>query len=388
MDAKQITADVVIAGGSLVGALTGVMLARQRPDWQVVVCEPRLEGPPNDKRIIALAAASAARLQRLDVLGELTDATPIRHIHISDKGYLGATEIHAEQEQVDALGYVVSAAELVNRFYLACQQLDNVTWLAGESVEQLHHETDKVQVETVSGAVIDTQLVIGADGQNSKIRSLCQLPWQVEDYQQIGCISTVKLDRDLQGWAYERFTEFGPMALLPMANQQASLVWTFNPEQAETAKQWSSAEFLTRCQRAFGYRAGRLTARSEPVFYPLQLKKALRSTYHRTVIIGNASHALHPIAGQGFNLGLRDVECLVQVLTEAVDPGTFAVLDAYQQSRTRDYDAIINLTDGLVRGFSNNNRLMVVPRNLALMTLQHCAPLRSRFARLTMGMKS
>ena len=103
---------------------------------------------------------------------------------------------------------------------------------------------------------------------------------------------------------------------------------------------------MTRCQRAFGYRAGRLTARSEPVFYPLQLKKALRSTYHRTVIIGNASHALHPIAGQGFNLGLREVEWLVQELSAALDPGTFAVLDAYQQSRM-DYDAIINLTDGL-----------------------------------------
>lgn len=388
MDAKQLTADVVIAGGSLVGALTGVMLARQRPDWRIAVCEPRLEGPPNDKRIIALAAASAARLQRLGVLGELSDATAIRHIHISDKGYLGATEIHAEQEHVDALGYVVSAAELVNRFYVACQRLDNVTWLAGESVEALHHDIDKVRVETANGLQIETRLVIGADGQNSKIRTLCRLPWQVEDYQQIGCISTVKLDRDLQGWAYERFTEWGPMALLPMSNQQASLVWTFNPEQADIAKQWSSSDFLRHCQQAFGYRAGRLVARSEPVFYPLQLKKALRSIYHRTVIIGNASHALHPIAGQGFNLGLRDVECLVQGLSAAVDPGAFAVLDDYQQSRTKDYNAIINLTDGLVRGFSSSNRLLVVPRNLALMTLQHCSPLRSRFARLTMGMKS
>ncbi|MGM0481799.1 MAG: 2-octaprenyl-6-methoxyphenyl hydroxylase [Pseudomonadota bacterium] len=382
MDAK-----VVIAGGGLVGALTALMLAEQHPDWSIVVIEPRAEGPPADQRIIALAAASVKRLQAMGVLNGQSQQTPIEHIHISDRGYLGAAELHASNENVDALGLVVPAAQLVDNLYRRCQLQSNISWLNSQRVQHIEQAVNSVTVTTADDTQIKAQLLVGADGQNSLVRESLRLPSTTEDYDQIGCTATLTLDRSLQGWAYERFTEHGPVALLPMANQQASLVWTFNGQQAEDAKNWHADYFLQACQKAFGYRAGVMTAVSERVFYPLKLRRATRNIHHRSVIIGNASHALHPIAGQGFNLGLRDVEALAAVLKTATDPGAFKGLSAYQQQRDKDYRAIISLTDLLVRGFSNRYPVMIAPRNLALMGLQHSGPVKSQFARLTMGMK-
>ncbi|PWW34862.1 2-octaprenyl-6-methoxyphenol hydroxylase /2-octaprenyl-3-methyl-6-methoxy-1,4-benzoquinol hydroxylase [Idiomarina loihiensis] len=387
MDEKPVTqADVVIAGGSLVGALTGLMLAQQRPDWRIVVCEPRAEGPPADKRIIALAAASAKRLQSLGALDGI-DTTPIKHIHISDRGFAGAAELHAEHEKVEALGRVVSASELVNNLYLSCQKQPNLNWLSGVRLELLEQQQDQVELTLDNTQKLQTKLLIGADGQNSLVREQLELKSDTYDYGQFGCIATLDMKQPLDGWAFERFTEAGPIALLPMQNSQASLVWSFTEKQREAAEQWSDTEFLHRCQQAFGYRAGLFTGVSKRVFYPLILRRAKRSTHHRSVIIGNASHALHPIAGQGFNLGLRDTEVLCEVLATTDDPGHFRVLQGYEQNRERDYQAIIKLTDGLVRGFSNHYLPTVVGRNSALMLLQHCSPLKSAFARLTMGMK-
>ena len=382
MDAK-----VVIAGGSLVGALTALMLAQQRPDWPIVVVEPRADGPPQDKRIIALAAASAKRLKQLGVLNEHITQTPIEHIHISDRGFIGATELHAETEGVDALGVVVPAAQLVQRLYESCRKLPNVEWLSASRVETIDQQVAQVNIRLDNGQQLATELLVGADGQHSLVREALRLPSEVEEYDQVGCIATLTLDRPLNGWAYERFTEHGPIALLPMPNNQASLVWTFTGDAAEQARHWQDEYFIKTCQQAFGYRAGAITATSERFFYPLQLRRATRSIRHRSVIIGNASHALHPIAGQGFNLGLRDVETLAASLARVNDPGEFSVLNDYHNKRQQDYDAIINLTDLLVRGFSNHYGPMVVPRNMALLGLHHIAPLKSAFARLTMGMK-
>ncbi|MDV6315710.1 2-octaprenyl-6-methoxyphenyl hydroxylase [Idiomarina sp. HP20-50] len=387
MDEKPVTqTDVAIAGGGLVGALTGLMLAQQRPDWRIVVCEPRAEGPPTDKRIIALAAASAQRLQTLGVL-EGIESTPIKHIHISDRGFAGATELHAQQEQVDALGRVVAASELVNNLYLSCQQQTNLTWLSGVRLESLQQQQEQVELTLNNGQQLQTKLLIGADGQNSLVREQLRLESDVYNYGQFGCIATLDLEQPLNGWAFERFTEAGPIALLPMQGNQASLVWSFTEAQRDAAEQWSDAEFLRRCQQAFGYRAGLFSGVSRRVFYPLILRRAKRSVHHRSVIIGNASHALHPIAGQGFNLGLRDTEELCQSLAATDDPGSFKALQRYEQSREQDYQAIIKLTDGLVRGFSNHYWPTVLGRNSALMLLQHCGPLKSAFARLTMGMR-
>ncbi|WP_417690960.1 2-octaprenyl-6-methoxyphenyl hydroxylase [Pseudidiomarina sp.] len=389
MDAKQVT-PVVIAGGGLVGSLMAFLFAQQRPDVVVKVVEPQADGPVPDKRTIALAAATVDLLNGQGIWQDLAaQAEAIRHIHVSDRGYLGATRLHAEQEGVAALGYVVPAGALNKALYERIQSLPNVEWLAGSKVAGLEQQRDDciVTLETPGGEQqLQAQLVVGADGQRSFIREQLGIGVKTTDYGQVGIIANIDLDKPLEGWAYERFTETGPLALLPLPNQQASLVWSVDEEQAEAVLALSDNDFLAQLQSAFGYRAGRFTGVGQRLQFPLRLHLAERSVVHRAVLIGNASHTLHPIAGQGFNLGVRDAICLSDQLAQATDFGSYATLAAYWREREQDYNNIIGLTDLLVRGFSNHHWPLTKFRNLALLGLDALPPLRQAFARQTMGL--
>lgn len=389
MDAKQVT-PVVIAGGGLVGSLMAFLFAQQRPDVVVKVVEPQADGPVPDKRTIALAAATVDLLNAQGIWQELTDeAEAIKHIHVSDRGYLGATRLHAEQEGVAALGYVVPAAALNKALYDRLQALPKVEWLAGSQVTGLEQQQQhcNVTLQTPNGEQqLKAQLVVGADGQRSFIREQLGIGVQTTDYGQVGIIANISLDKPLAGWAYERFTETGPLALLPLPNQQASLVWSVHEDQAEAVLALPDDEFLAQLQHAFGYRAGRFTGVGQRLQFPLRLHLAERSVAHRAVLIGNASHTLHPIAGQGFNLGVRDAICLSEQLAQADDLGSYATLAAYWREREDDYKNIIGLTDMLVRGFSNHHWPLTKFRNLALLGLDVLPPLRQVFARQTMGL--
>ncbi|OZB03841.1 MAG: 2-octaprenyl-6-methoxyphenyl hydroxylase [Idiomarina sp. 34-48-12] len=383
---------VVIAGGGLVGALTALLLARGRQDWRIAVLEPQEQGPAQDKRTIALAAATVALLEQIGVWQQVAEkASPIEHIHVSDRGHLGMTRLHAAQHGVAAMGQVIAAAALNRALYEACLQETNIEWLGGAWFERAEREPDAITVhykQQDSEAQLTAQLLIGADGQRSQVRSDAAIGMHHTDYQQVGIIATLTLSQDLDGWAYERFTDTGPVALLPLPDQQASLVWSLSPEQAEQTMQLSDADFLAACQCAFGYRAGRFTAVRDRVQYPLQLHLAESNICHRSVIIGNASHTLHPIAGQGFNLGVRDAIELSALLIAANDPGSYRLLSEYNQQRQTDYQRIIRLTDSLVRGFSNQHVPLVIGRNLALFGLDNLPPIRHLFARQTMGFRN
>lgn len=380
---------IVIAGGGLVGALTALLIARQRRDWPILVLEPSAAGPAQDKRTLALAAATVQVLRNLGVWEPIAPhGCAIEHIHVSDRGHLGMTRLHAHQHGVPAMGEVIAAATLNEALYQACLAEPNIHWCGGARFTAATPHEALIDVSYQQGEQAQhctAQLLIGADGQRSQVRQDAGIPVQVTDYKQFGIIATLSLSEDLNGWAYERFTESGPLALLPLPNQQASLVWSLTPDVAQQVMSFTDAKFLAACQTAFGYRAGAFLATTEWVQYPLQLHLAERHISHRRVIIGNASHTLHPIAGQGFNLGVRDAIALSEMLVPADDPGRYQYLGNYQRQRQQDYQHIIGLTDSLVRGFSNHYAPLVMGRNLALMGLDWCYPLRHRFARQTMG---
>ncbi|CAB0151886.1 2-octaprenyl-6-methoxyphenol hydroxylase [Pseudidiomarina piscicola] len=393
MDASKLTS-IVIAGGGLVGSLTALLLARRRPDLSITIVEPNADGPVPDKRTIALAAATVNLLQDQGLWSGLADSSEaIKHIHVSDRGYLGATRLHAADEGVAALGYVVPAQLLNQQLYRHLIDLPNVEWRAGTRVTEISHARDYTTVQlsranesSTPATELQCQLLIGADGQRSFVRNALGIDMQVTDYQQVGIITNLQLSEPLNGWAYERFTDTGPVALLPLPNAQASLVWSVNEAQAAATMALPEAEFLQAVQQVFGYRAGRFVAAGERLQFPLQLQLAERSIGHRTVIVGNASHTLHPIAGQGFNLGVRDAIALSDELAQAKDPGAYTTLADYWQHRRADYQKIIGLTDGLVRGFSNHYWPLTKVRNLALLGLDLTPPLRHQFARQTMGL--
>ena len=394
MDTKQ-SSPVIIAGGGLVGALTALLLARLRPDWTITVLEPREQGPAQDKRTIALAAGTVDILNKLGVWQQLSsDACAIQHIHVSDRGYAGMTRLHAEQQGVDALGQVIAAAQLNQALYQACIEQTNIDWRGGYRCQGIQQQQEHNVVECLvtqtgqadSEVNLNCQLLVVADGQRSGLREQLGIAVSQTDYQQQGIIAVLDLAKSLDGWAYERFTETGPIALLPMPNKQASLVWTLTPEQAAAVAELDDQAFVKAAQQAFGYRAGQFTGVHLRVHYPLQLQLAEQSTSHRAVIIGNASHTLHPIAGQGFNLGVRDALALAAILAEADDPGRYRVLSDYWQARAQDYQRTIGLTDLLVRGFSNQYWPLSSGRNLSLFALEKIPPLRHAFAQQTMGL--
>ncbi len=394
MDESTLTdsiAPVVIAGGGLVGALTALLIARQNPHWTITVLEPQAEGPAQDKRTIALSAATVALLQREGIWPSMAaHACAIEHIHVSDRGHLGMTRLHAEQERVPALGQVIAASTLNRKLYEACLAQANIDWQAGAWFESAVRHVDTIDVvfkQQDEERSITAKLLVGADGSRSQVRQQAGIEMQQTDYQQVGIIATLDLKDDLEGWAYERFTETGPIALLPINQYQASLVWSLTPAQAQQMMDTSDADFLAACQAAFGYRAGRFLKVENRVQYPLQLHLAEQNICQRTVLIGNASHTLHPIAGQGFNLGVRDAIALSEALRDCDDPGRYQVLNGYDRDRRDDYQQIIGLTDVLVRCFSSEATPLVVGRNLSLAALDWFAPARARFARLTMGFR-
>ncbi|RUO63304.1 2-octaprenyl-6-methoxyphenol hydroxylase /2-octaprenyl-3-methyl-6-methoxy-1,4-benzoquinol hydroxylase [Pseudidiomarina planktonica] len=385
------TAHIGIAGGGLVGALAAVLLARSRPDWQILVIEPQAAGPARDKRTIALAAGTVEILAREQLWPALAEhACAIEHIHVSDRGHAGMVRLHAADEGVAALGQVVAAAQLNQVLFDACQQQPNIQWLGGQAVTGVTQQQDTVVLELSDADPVQVQLLIGADGQKSQVRQQLGIAMQATDYQQVGIIGRLQLAQSLKGWAYERFTDSGPMALLPVQpgpqeTAVASLVWSVTPDRADALLTCPEAEFIEQCQTEFGFRAGRFTGVSERVAFPLQLQLAERSVSHRCVLVGNASHALHPIAGQGFNLGVRDVLALVTALKQVDDAGAYQSLRHYWQRREQDYQVTIGLTEWLVHGFSNNYSALTGPRNMALLALDKVGPLRHAFARKAMG---
>lgn len=346
--------------------------------------------PGYDGRAIALAAGTCQQLAAINLWPALADcATPITHVHVSDRGHAGFVNIDAADYEVKALGNVVELHEVGNRLYQRLRQAPGVTLRCPEQVSRIEQHQDHVSVTLGSGEQLQGSLLVAADGSHSRAAAACGVQWQREDYQQIAVIANVTTQIAPQGRAFERFTEHGPLALLPMSHSRSSLVWCHPPMAKSRIDSWSDVEFLAELQQAFGWRLGRFTQVGQRTSYPLALQSASRTVAHRLALVGNAAQTLHPIAGQGFNLGIRDVMSLAETLAAAQrqqeDPGSFAVLQRYHQRREPDRAATIGVTDGLVRLFANRYLPLAIGRNLGLMTMDNLPWLRNRLAERTLG---
>jgi 2-octaprenyl-6-methoxyphenol hydroxylase len=394
--------DVLIVGGGMVGASMAYALAPLALKVAVVeayVFDPSASLPAYDDRSIALAYGSRLIYEGMGIWDQLAShVAPIRHIHVSDRGHLGATRLHAEQEKVPDLGYVVESRELGKVLYEQLQA-SSVDWIAPAKVtrfEQNDQGVDVVLDKQGKEEQITASVVIAADGTQSFIRSLCGIGVQQADYHQTAIIANVSTDKPAEAWAYERFTEQGPIALLPMMqagkDYRWSLVWTHPPEQVEAVQTMSDEEFLNALQQAFGFRAGRFIKAGNRSAYPLSLIRANNDVQGRVVIIGNASHTLHPVAGQGLNLALRDVAVLADLLADVnqsyqQDCGHALLLDNYQQQRHPDYQRVMRYTDTLVKAFSNDWSILGHLRAGGLMTVDRIKPLKRLLAEQSMGLK-
>ncbi|OGO77486.1 MAG: 2-octaprenyl-6-methoxyphenyl hydroxylase [Chromatiales bacterium RIFOXYA1_FULL_46_5] len=393
--------DLVIAGGGMAGSMLAYVLLSQNPELKLAIIEQSSElgtdEQPSkasfDSRSIALAHGSVELLQQWGLWQDLQQsACAIKHIHISDRGHFGKTYLNAADHQLTALGQVIEVeaiGEVLWQKLKAFTAQGRLNWFYKDVISALNPTAELQQVSLQSGAVLQTKLLVIAEGGLSPSRSLAGFELKSDDYQQHALIANIGLADSHQYKAFERFTPTGPLALLPLTRQRYSLVWTLTPEQAEHHLNQTDEEFLAALQQAAGHRAGVFKTVGQRVVYPLSLKRATEAARHRTVLLGNSLHNLHPIAGQGFNLAIRDIFSLSLLLQKhQIDAGCYALTKAYQQARLPDMQQVILYTDSLVRLFSNSSRLMALGRNTGLFALNLCPDLKQAVANQAMGLNS
>lgn len=381
----QETVDIAIAGAGLVGALTALMLAQRFPHWRIALIDPAQGLPKQDPRTLALALRSQMALSDLQVWHQITSATPIEHIHISDSTGPGSATLHANKEGVESLGYVVQAADVQQALAQACEAQANIDWLRGESIQQVQAHTEATTVTLTSGAHLTARLLLVTDGSHSPTRSLLGVNMQSKCYGQTAIAGFIETDTAHQNTAYERFTDEGPLALLPFGPRRYALIWCAKADTVQQLMALPEDEFRHRAQALFGSRAGYFTGSERVGSFPLSLAVAERFVGHRFAIMGNACHTLHPVAGQGYNLGVRDALALKQVLELYQDPGDLAALQHYEALRRKDYQHVQTFTDSLVNVFSTAEPCVSFARRCGLKSLRMLPSLATPLAQKAMG---
>lgn len=403
LSTDKLNVDITIVGGGMVGAALAALLAAANRQWQIALVEtfplpepgePHFQ-PSYDDRSTAIAHGSVELLQMAGVWPLLSQhATPIHQVHVSDKGHLGGALIEREKMKVEALGYVVPNGWIGRVLISHLQSQDNITLLAPATVTALTPVVNGVDIaiaNTSSETGIATQLAIIADGASSPIRQKLGIDSDVHDYRQTAIIANVSYEQPHNGVAYERFTDEGPMAMLPLGGstdgQQSALVWTQPQHQAEELLALSDDQFLQRLQQRFGFRLGRLTRVGKRDSYPLSLSVAKEQVRSSIAIMGNAAHFLHPVAGQGFNLALRDCATLATCLQQAGSRplGHLSLLQQYIAQQQLDQQATIGFSDQLTRLFTSTRLPQAALRSLGFVGLECLPPVKSLLTQQTMG---
>lgn len=388
--------DIVIIGGGLVGASLAACLARD-PAIRITVVEkfppPQQEGdfhPSYDARNTALANGTCHIFDQLGLWQAMRGhAEPITTIDITNQGSFGRAVIRAEEERVRALGYVIENRWIGKILYAHLLQCPNVDFCAPAEVTALHYQQDQMCATLDNGNDIITPLVVIADGAQSNTRQLLGIGATVSQYDQVAIVTAVTPDRPHQNRALERFTATGPLAVLPQTDNRWGLTWCQDAQSAEQLMQASDDDFMRALEQAAGDSIGTLVKVGKRFTYPLSLTLADEQIRPNVVVLGNAAHGLHPVAGQGFNMAMRDVAVLVQTLFAARESGRswgdFSLLQSYLARRNQDQFNTIQFSDKLTQLFSNRNPWLSFLRNSGLVLFDTMQGTKRFVARYAMG---
>ncbi len=404
--------DIVIAGGGMVGCSLALMLAASFQNYKVLMVEanPQQDGipasdftqPSFDARSTALSYSTREIYESIGIWSQLApDACPISSIQVSDRGHLASTRLNAREQGFEAYGYVVENRQLGRILNNAVAQTA-VDVAAPATVTNVSMLRDGV-VLTLSDRdqPVCGKLLVIADGARSATRDKLGIAARVSDYhvagnKQMGLIANVAMAEPHNHVAYERFTDQGPMALLPLIDaggvKRSALVWTLPANKADYLSTCAETEFVEQLHARFGYRQGLFSGVGERHLYPLKLMTVTEQIRRNIVVAGNAAHNLHPVAGQGFNLAMRDIAALTATLTSGVkigqSPGDLQLLQRYLDSRQADQDRTVAASDWLPRLFGLSSMTVAGIRGLGLMALDLVPELREQFARYGMGLES
>ncbi len=437
--------DIVIAGGGMVGvslacalaaadesSALSILLVDNFPIKKPVAGESRLPPeyhPSFDSRSTALSMASIEIYQAIGVLNTLLKhAEPIKQIHVSDRGHSGSALLDAEEQDLDAFGYVIEnqwlGAVLLDRL----SELPAVELCTGASAINVIPKSGGVSVDiaavakaqatqgsgdsgnadnspsdkTFAARTINTNLLVVADGAQSGLRDGLGISATVQQYDQVAVIANLQTQLPHRGLAFERFTADGAVAFLPLPDlpaikNRSALVWTLPADSLAAADRRPSdlvsadeQEFIARLQRVFGHRLGNITRVGQRQSYPLSLTIADEMIRSHIVLMGNSAHALHPVAGQGFNLALRDVAVIAEKILLArrhnKDIGSLDILESYADSRVKDHNLTIGFSHFLIELFGMQSLPVQVGRSLGLIALDLFKPAKAQFVRQATGL--
>lgn len=397
-DSNQLSCDVFISGGGPVGLMLAIGLSRLGK--KVIMAErfaPKVSQTDTvqnsfDGRVLALSKGSQNFLQQIGVWPELLPyTTAIEHIHVSQKGYLGITTLHADEVDVDALGFSVQSSDLGRVLWSIASSCENVTLLCPAVLDDFSEADNTVKVDVMVELAdqselktIRAELIVGADGTQSKVREILGLPIEEKSYNAFGVLAQIETEQHPCGWAYERFTLDGPVALLPMHGHAHKAVMVCSSEEVEAVKALSDVDYIKLFAAKMGERLGRFTKVSPRIVYPLKETYVPQMTKGRAVLMGNASHTQHPVAAQGLNLGIRDIEVFLNSIDMTLDLGDQAWLTEYAKNREPDHLKVMGLTDSLIQVFQHTSPLVGHLRGIGLMAMQAMPAVKRRFSKFAM----
>ncbi|KRI63416.1 ubiquinone biosynthesis protein UbiH [Acinetobacter pittii] len=398
---------VIIVGGGMVGLSLSLMLAKANIAVKLLeaVKYPNYDdqnvAPYHssfDARNTALSRRSVQIYQKLGLWDALQQhATPILQVHITEQGSFGKARLIAEQEKVESFGQVIENAWLGRVLLTQVRQQPLIELIDCVQVTALTQDAEQVHIEAKRGDEVlklESKLLIAADGRDSFCRQAIGVGVDVHDYDQVAIVTTVQTSKPHEQVGFERFSALGPLALLPLPGEyRRSVVW---PVKKGTESEWLGDEndqhFLSALQQTYGDRAGKFEKTGKRFSYPLSQVLAHKQAVGRVILMGNAAHTIHPVAGQGFNLCLRDADVLVRYLvnqlTASDDIGTPDNLLAYEQARLSDQQRVIKFCDTVVRGFSNQNPLLKLIRNTGLIAFDVIPGVKPLVANYAMGLKA
>jgi len=382
--------DIAIVGGGLVGSSLACSLTSSSHRVALIDSQPladiQLNADHLDGRSIAIALSSKKMLSALGMWDALQEhATAIKKIHISDQGRFGATRLDSARYEVESFGYLVPADHLIHTLNNQVDSLENVTRIQPYKVSAIESYSDHVILKQDGGETIQATLLIAADGANSFIRKALGIGLEEKQYQQSAIVGSVECEQAHNNTAYERFTKEGPLALLPRKGNRCGFIWMNPTEVAENHLALSDQAFKDKLQQAFGFRLGHFQYVSKRFAYPLALLMSEQRVQQRVVLIGNAAQTLHPIAGQGLNLALRDIAELVELLSENDLQNVDVKLDAYANKRQPDIEKTIRFTDRLNFLFNADYPVLKQSRGLGLAMLGAIPILEERIVKQNLG---
>lgn len=390
VEIKQI--DAFINGGGPVGLILAIGLAKQGRKVVLVEKSKPQKGPSFDGRVLALSYGSRLVLEQLGIWQHLTPyVTEILDIHVSQKGFMGITHLHASEMKVPALGYSVTAQDLGLVLWDIAQKIEEIQLFTECQLQHFEQTENLVSIEvscpeTDKVLSFEAQLLVGADGTYSKVRQILDLPLEESDYDAYGFIAKIETELDPKGWAFERFTPEGPVALLPMGGHFHKAVMVVPSDKKDEVDALSDEAFIQRFSEKMGERLGRFISVSDRVAYPLKETYVPQMVVGRTVLMGNASHTQHPVAAQGLNLGISDIQAFLSAMNEVKDLGDEETLMLYQAEQQAHHQKIMGFTDSLIQVFQAPSPVVGHMRGLGLMAMEAMPKLRKRLSRMAMGL--